>query len=134
MLVMSIGGASGPLFGSMLMAMGEACANDKVDKESLIQMLEAGVEAVKKRGKSDVGDKTMIDVLAPVAETVKREGSIEAVKKAALEATQKTKNMKANKGRAAFLGERSIGHIDPGARSSALLILATCEVMENSDD
>jgi len=125
-LVMKVGGASGPLYGSALLAMGKAVTG-WADPTA---MLQAGVEAVKARGKSDVGAKTMLDVLVPVADTLVAGGDTTRLRAAAAEGLEATRPMLATKGRAAFLGERSIGHLDPGARSSALLVGAVCDVLE----
>jgi len=122
-LVMNVGGASGPLYGSLLMAMGKAGGS-----------IDAGVAAVKKRGKSDRGEKTMLDVLIPVQiawadackECLPLVQALERVKQAAKDGLESTRPLKATKGRAAFLGERSIGHLDPGAYSSFLLVDAIC--------
>src|SRR5262249_54515624 len=90
----------------------------------------AAIEAVKARGKSDAGQKTMLDVLVPVhAELAKGgDGLAARVKACAVEAAAATIPMKALRGRASFLGDRSIGHMDPGARSSSLMIAAVCGV------
>jgi dihydroxyacetone kinase-like protein len=102
-------------------------------------MLEAGIAAVRRRGKSDRGEKTMLDVLCPVAETLRRVADSDQpvdvgtrVVAAAADALHRTSYIKATKGRASFLGERSVGHIDPGACSSALLIGAVVRVLEES--
>ncbi len=130
-LVMKIGGASGPLYGSLLMAMGKAAKEMPRDAAGVATMLAAGIEAVKARGKSDGGAKTMLDVLIPVQQAFARGGaSFAQICAAADAALAATKDMRATKGRAAFLGERSIGHLDPGARSSALMIHAVCDVLE----
>jgi phosphoenolpyruvate---glycerone phosphotransferase subunit DhaL len=129
-LVMKVGGASGPLYGSLLMAMGKAGEAAPRDTRALAQVVAAGVEAVKARGKSDVGAKTMLDVLAPVQAALAEGGDVAAVRAAADAGLAATKAMRATKGRAAFLGERSVGHLDPGARSSALLVHAVCDVLE----
>ena len=127
-LVMKVGGASGPLYGSLLMAMGKAGADD------LATMLDEGIAAVKRRGRSDIGAKTMLDVLVPALEALSagaadRQALIAQVRAAAEEGLAATRDMKATRGRASYLGERSIGHLDPGARSSALLIAAVCDVL-----
>ena len=135
-LVMRVGGASGPLYGSLLMAMGKAGAPQ--DVAGVAAAFEAGIEAVKKRGRSDVGAKTMLDVLVPTLGALQAGaadgvaiGELSAKLRAvAEEALAATAPMRATKGRASFLGERSIGHLDPGARSSALLIEAVCDVLE----
>ena len=131
-LVMKVGGASGPLYGSLLMDMGKAIDALPGSQDAVAMMLDAGVEAVKKRGKSDAGAKTMLDVLVPVQAAIAGGADIDGVRRATDEALESTRNMLATKGRAAFLGERSIGHLDPGARSSALLIHTVCDVLEDS--
>jgi dihydroxyacetone kinase-like protein len=100
-------------------------------------MLGLGIEAVKKRGRSDVGAKTMLDVLVPVldglqsgaADSAAAGALIDRMRAVAADALAATGPMLATKGRASFLGERSIGHLDPGARSSALLIDSVCDVL-----
>ena len=91
-------------------------------------MLDAAIAAVKARGKADIGQKTMLDVLVPVQQAVASGGSPAAVAARANEAADATVPMKATRGRASFLGDRSIGHMDPGARSSALIVgaVAAC--------
>jgi dihydroxyacetone kinase-like protein len=129
-LVMNVGGASGPLYGSLLMGMGKASAEAPRDGAGIAAVFGEGIEAVKKRGKSDAGAKTMLDVLIPVHAVLADGGGIAEIRAAADESLAATKDMLATKGRAAFLGERSIGHLDPGARSSALLIHAVCDALE----
>lgn len=127
-LIASIGGASGPLLGSMLMAFGSAGPRMPETLPEVAAMLRAGVEAVKARGKSDVGAKTMIDVLEPVTAFVEAGGGVTpaALASVAHRSATATIGMVATKGRAAFLGERSRGHKDPGAASAALIIEAVC--------
>lgn len=129
-LVMKVGGASGPLYGSLLMSMGKASDAPPQDLAALADVVQAGVEAVKTRGKSDAGAKTMLDVLIPVQQALAEGGGVAAVRTAADAGLAATRDMLATKGRASFLGERSIGHLDPGARSSALLVHAICDVLE----
>ena len=133
-LVTTVGGASGPLYGSLLMSMGKAAASEPSDRASVAAVFAEGVEAVKRRGKSDVGAKTMLDVLVPVLEALQgADGDpLAAARKAADDGLESTRNMLATKGRASFLGERSVGHLDPGARSSALLVHLLCDVIEES--
>ena len=134
-LVMSVGGASGPLYGSLLMAMGKQIAgNLPRNAGEAAAMLAAGVEAVKARGRSDVGAKTMLDVLVPVMDALaeKPDDPLAAARKAADDGLAATRSMLATKGRASFLGERSVGHLDPGARSSALLVHCVCDVLEDA--
>ena len=132
-LVMTVGGASGPLYGSFFMAAGEALARKQLP-EDLADVFGSGVGAVSARGRSHAGEKTMLDVLIPIQETLKAgAGSpdlIERVRSTASEAMARTAPMQATKGRASFLGPRSIGHIDPGARSSCVLINAVCSTLE----
>lgn len=131
-LVMKVGGASGPLYGSLLMGMAKAA---KAGHDIEGQLAE-GIAAVKKRGKSDIGAKTMLDVLVPVQATMKEHRDLSppelimAVRQTVDEARETTKDMLATRGRASFLGERSIGYYDPGATSSQLLINAICDVLE----
>jgi dihydroxyacetone kinase-like protein len=129
-LVMKVGGASGPLYGSLLMAMGKAATDEPKNAAGIGAIFAAGIDAVKSRGKSDAGAKTMLEVLIPVQAALAKGGSIADIRAAADAGLASTKNMLATKGRAAFLGERSIGHLDPGARSSALLIHTICDVLE----
>ena len=138
-LVMKVGGASGPLYGSLSMAMGKAVP-DAAGGQDVATMLAAGIAAVKARGKADAGEKTMLDVLVPVQEALQAElaaghdraALLQALKAKAAAAAEATKDLKATKGRASFLGERSVGHVDPGARSSALLIATLCDQLARS--
>jgi phosphoenolpyruvate---glycerone phosphotransferase subunit DhaL len=130
-LVMKVGGASGPLYGTLFMALGKSLT-DEVSREQIADAFAVAIDAVKARGKSDVGQKTMLDVFGPVL-GVLREGGDDLtarLKATARLAAEKTVPMKAIRGRASFLGERSIGHMDPGARSSALIVDAVADVME----
>lgn len=111
-LLSTVGGASGPLYGSAFMGMAKQAANDENDAAVI---LKAGLEGIQKRGKAVTGEKTMVDVWVPVIEALESgELTIETIQ----EAVNNTKDMKATKGRASYLGDRSIGHIDPGATSS----------------
>lgn len=130
-LVMKVGGASGPLYGSALIAMGKAAPRPPADAAAAAEMLDAGIAAIRMRGKSDAGAKTMLDVLVPAQSALAAEG-IGGARAAADAGLEATRPMRATKGRAAFLGERSVGHLDPGARSSALLIHAVCDVVEGT--
>ena len=130
-LVMKVGGASGPLYGTLFLTLGKSLA-DEVTHEQIGDAFAAAIEAVKARGKSDVGQKTMLDVLFPVLGVLREGGAGLPVrlKATAREAAEKTIPMRAIRGRASFLGERSIGHMDPGARSSELIVDAVADVME----
>ena len=130
-LVMKVGGASGPLYGSLFMALGKALP-EQAGRAGLAQAFAAAVEAVKARGKSDVGQKTMIDVLVP-ALAVLQDTAVDLPVRlcsAAQQAATATIPVRALRGRASFLGERSVGHMDPGARSASLMICAVMDVME----
>ncbi|MBC1450384.1 dihydroxyacetone kinase subunit L [Listeria welshimeri] len=120
-MVSKVGGASGPLYGTAFLNMSKAVDSDTIDAIGLTKVIEAGLEGIEKRGKSHAGEKTMIDVWEPVVHALHQEDLTDDVVDAAL---QKTKDLKATKGRASYLGERSIGHLDPGAYSSALLFHA----------
>ena len=136
-----IGGSSGALFGTLFMTMAK-CSNidEGIDYKKAIDMFAYGVESVKERGKADVGEKTMMDVLIPVANCLKQgienNKDLEYLMREAIETAEKgmlsTKDLLATKGRASFLGERSKGHIDPGARSSQLMIKTVCKSILNS--
>jgi len=131
-----IGGSSGALFGTLFMTMAKGENIDEgVDYKKAIEIFAQGVEAVKQRGKADVGEKTMMDVLIPVAnclqDGVQNNKDINEILTEVVQVAEKgmlsTKNLLATKGRASFLGERAKGHIDPGARSSQLMIKTVCE-------
>lgn len=131
-LVMSVGGASGPLFGSCLLGFGGAADAFPASQAQTAAMLRGGVEAVKKRGKSDAGAKTLLDVLVPLLRLLEETPGVSParVREAAAQFARDTEGMVASKGRAAFLGPRSAGHIDPGAQSTALIVGAVCDVLE----
>jgi len=133
-LVMTVGGASGPLYGSFFLAVGDALSRHKRLPEDLAEVFGSGVGAVSARGRSQPGEKTMLDVLVPVLETLQAEAGrpdlIARVRAKASEAVARTVPMQATKGRASYLGARSVGHIDPGARSSCLLVHAVCNTLE----
>jgi len=132
-LVMKVGGASGPLYGSLFMGMGKKLGERPATIELLPEIFGAGVEAVAARGKSTTGEKTMLDVLSPVLDAVRSTRPLRAdlVREAAALAAQSTIPMRATKGRASFLGERSVGHMDPGARSSEIMIETLCQFLES---
>ncbi|MDX8466465.1 dihydroxyacetone kinase subunit DhaL [Mesorhizobium sp. VK23B] len=130
-LVMTVGGASGPLFGTLLMALGKEVPAAP-DRAALTMALGKAIEAVSARGKSQPGQKTMLDVLQPVYEALAQGKTANEIADAADQAADATVPMKALRGRASFLGERSIGHMDAGARSTALLVRAIAEAIEGS--
>jgi dihydroxyacetone kinase-like protein len=130
-LVMKVGGASGPLYGTLFLSLGKSLA-DEVSREQVADAFAAAIDAVRARGKSEAGQKTMLDVFFPVLAVLREggEGIPARLKVAARTAAESTIPMKAIRGRASFLGERSIGHMDPGARSSELIVDAVADVME----
>ncbi len=128
-LVMTVGGASGAIFGTAFMAAGKVLPEAPA-RADVLAALEAAVIAVQARGKAEPGQKTMLDVLVPVAAAL-RSGELDLAA-AANRAAQATAVMQAVRGRASFLGERSIGHIDAGARSAAILIAAIAQSVEEA--
>ena len=128
-LVMTVGGASGPLFGTLFMALGKEISEEP-DRANLAAAFGKAIEAVAARGKSQVGQKTMLDVLQPVHEALSQGKTGSQIADAADRAADATVPMKALRGRASFLGDRSIGHMDAGARSTALLVRAVVETIE----
>lgn len=142
-LVSNVGGASGPLYGTAFMKAGMGCiGKEAVDVEDFIKMLEAALEGIKMRGKAIRGEKTMIDALEPALDAMKKakeEGlpSLEILKlgkDAALVGMEYTKTILATKGRASYLGERSIGHQDAGATSSYCMLNTVYETVKNMMD
>jgi len=129
-LVMKVGGASGPLYGTLFMALGKEMPAEPSLGDAA-RAFAIAIAAVKARGKSEVGQKTMLDVLAPAHAALAQGGADlrHRLRETAQRAAEATGPMKALRGRASFLGERSIGHIDPGARSSALMITAVVETL-----
>lgn len=128
-LVMTVGGASGPLFGTMLMTLGKELG-ETPDRAAFASAFAKAVDAVATRGKSQQGQKTLLDVLYPVSAALAQGKSGEEIAALAAGAADATVPVKATRGRASFLGERSIGHMDPGARSVSLLIAAVAPVLE----
>lgn len=130
-LLSTVGGAAGPLYGGFFLALARVSAGKQsLNKEELLQCLREGLADIQRRGKAQRGDKTMVDALAPALETLAAtpDRDITSGTKAAAEtagnAAEATIPMLARKGRASYLGERSIGHQDPGATSSSLLLQA----------
>lgn len=130
-LVSKVGGSSGPLYGTAFMKAGVTIgAKNEIGLSDFLGALEAGVEGVKARGKSTTGEKTMLDAMVPALDAMKEQQAAGADVKHVLEAgvqaaetgVEETKPMVATKGRASYLGERSIGHQDPGATSFSLLL------------
>jgi dihydroxyacetone kinase-like protein len=126
-LVMKVGGASGPLYGTLFMALGK-----EIGTADVAGALAQAIAAVQARGKSQEGQKTMLDVLAPVQRAVAAGGAdlLARLPGIADRAAFATVPLQAVRGRASFLGERSVGHMDPGARSAALIVAAVCAALE----
>jgi len=140
-LVSTVGGASGPLYGTAFMRAGQVVqGKNELSEEDIVKIFEAALDGIKQRGKAEAGDKTMIDSIEPAYKALKEslENNIvlpEALNRAAnaaKEGMEYTKNISARKGRASYLGERSIGHLDPGATSAYLMIKTFCDVVNLS--
>ena len=132
----TVGGSSGALFATLLINMSKKYNSELTNQKNIASMFTEGVEAMKKRGKADLGEKTMLDVLIPVSIELQKLSDHEDVKYIAKKIKEVAKNgmlstedLIATKGRASYLGERSKGHIDPGARSSQLAIEAICNTI-----
>ena len=119
-LISKVGGASGPLYGSAFMGMAKA----EKDSKDLSEVIQAGLDMIQKRGKAVPGEKTMVDVWSGIPVSL-QSGDLTHEKIGSL--VEATKDLKATKGRASYVGERSIGHIDPGSASSGLLFEALLE-------
>jgi dihydroxyacetone kinase-like protein len=128
-LVMKVGGASGPLVGTFFMELGKALP-EQPTRADLVTAADKAIAAVKARGRSEAGQKTLLDVLVPVQAIFAAGGDATAIAAEAMEAAERTTPMLATRGRASFLGERSIGHMDPGSRSASLLIGAAVTTLE----
>jgi dihydroxyacetone kinase-like protein len=138
-LVSTVGGASGPLYGTFFLRMATAAGEvDSLDGPAFAKALHAGLEGVVARGKAEAGDKTMFDALAPAVEALDRSmaagaplaEALRAATAAAENGRDATIPMLARKGRASYLGERSVGHQDPGATSTALLVAAAATALD----
>jgi len=136
-LIRTVGGASGPLYGTFFMRASAVCAHKaELGPAEVVALFEAGLEGVLQRGKAELNDKTMVDAQKPALEAMKQalaEGAdIQTILQkgvaAAEEGVKNTIPLQARKGRASYLGERSIGHQDPGATSSYLLLKAAADL------
>ena len=141
-LVSTVGGAGGPLYGTLFLQMGTAVSGkDELGPDDWAAALEAGIAGVQARGKAEPGDKTMIDALIPgrdalksaLAEGASFEDALRQSADAAGQGMRDTIPLVARKGRASYLGERSAGHQDPGATSSHLLLEAAAETWSGSE-
>ena len=137
-LALSAGAAAGPLYGTAFMEAGKVVEGKAdVGLEELTKMLEAAKGGVKKRGKAEVGEKTMLDTIHPALESLKEslyknlslKDALQQMKKAAKEGMESTRDLISQKGRSSRLGERTRGHIDPGAASSYLIIEAAVDFL-----
>lgn len=127
-LLSTMGGASGSLFGTLFISMSKALSGkSEFNQQQFAEVFLAGVEAVKKRGKAEAGEKTMLDTLIPVAGSMVQGIAMDDICSVAIVGMESTREMKATKGRASYLEDKSIGHIDAGARTSQLMICAIVE-------
>ncbi len=124
----TIGGSSGPVFGTLMVTLAKELPTAPKAAD-LALALDAGIKALTRLGKAEVGQKTLLDVLAPVQQLLASggDGMVERVRQCANDSAQATAAMDAIKGRASFLGDRALGHVDPGSRSMALIIGAVCD-------
>ncbi len=136
----TVGGAAGPLYATAFENAGHACKDDmKLTAANVYTVLHAAVEAIKRRGRSDKGAKTMLDVLIPIEECFDpaKAGDktlfqcLADAATASREGVEYTKTIAATKGRASYVGERSIGHPDPGAVSSRIMLMAVYDFLQN---
>jgi dihydroxyacetone kinase-like protein len=139
-LLSTIGGASGPLISSFFLSMSKSLKGiEQPNRTNFAAAFSAGVEAIKSRGKADLGEKTMLDTLIPVSRLLIRLNEADAslidlcnaAKEEATQGMLATRDMIATKGRAHFLGDRAIGHIDPGSKTCEVAIHAVCDLMIN---
>ncbi len=137
-LVSTVGGASGPLYGTAFMKAGNACkGKTELSDKDFANAMEAAIEGIKMRGKSTEGEKTMLDALCPahralteaLADSKDLRDAVDSAIEAAAKGVEYTKTIIATKGRASYLGERSIGHQDPGATSSLFMLQAMAGVL-----
>ena len=126
----TVGGSSGPVFGTLMVTLGKELPEQPAAAD-LAKALAAGIAALSRLGKVEVGHKTLLDVLDPVQKVLAAGGDdlVARVKQCAFDSAQATAAMDAIKGRASFLGDRALGHVDPGSRSMALIIGALCDTL-----
>lgn len=126
-MISKVGGSSGQLYGSAFVSMSKASVGkEELNYDEIVELLEKGFQGIQRVGKIQVGDKTMLDMWSPAVEYLKMNKlTVDVIEKI----KQETATLQAKKGRASYLGERSIGHIDPGAASSSLLFKALLEVI-----
>ena len=126
----SIGGSSGPVFGTFLVTLGKELPAQPASAD-LARAMDVGIKALTRLGKAEVGQKTLLDVLDPVRRVMEAGGPglVARVRECALASATATAQIEATRGRASFLGERALGHVDPGSRSMALIIGAICDTL-----
>ncbi len=126
----TVGGSSGPVFGTLLVTLGKELP-PQPQAADLARALAAGIAALSRLGKVEVGQKTLLDVLDPVQKVLASGGGdmVARVRQCAHDSAAATAHMDAIKGRASFLGDRALGHVDPGSRSMALIIDAVCDTL-----
>ena len=124
----TIGGSSGPVFGTLMVTLSKELP-DAPKADDLARALAAGIAALTKLGKAEVGQKTLLDVLAPVQAVLADGGDdlVARVRQCAFDSATATAHIAATRGRASFLGDRALGHVDPGSRSVSLVIAAVCD-------
>ena len=136
-LLSAVGGASGSLYGTFFIALSKATHAEPLNLQSFADIFTHGVDALKQRGKAEAGEKTMLDVFIPVADYLRTAAAnfialpdvLDNVPRVAIAGMESTRDMLATKGRASFLQERSLGHIDAGAKTGQLMICAIVEVL-----
>jgi phosphoenolpyruvate---glycerone phosphotransferase subunit DhaL len=126
----TVGGSSGPVFGTLMVTLGKELP-PQPGAADLARALDAGIAALSRLGRVQVGQKTLLDVLDPVQKVLAAGGDdlVARVRRCAHDSAQATARMDATKGRASFLGDRALGHVDPGSRSMALIIAAVCDTL-----
>ena len=140
-LMSAVGGASGSLYATLFISLSKNACERSIDLQSFAELFALAVDAVKRRGKAETGEKTMLDVLVPVADALKQDAAdgkqlsaiLDHVCQVVETGVEATREMLATKGRASFLGERSRGHIDAGAKTAQLMIEAVVGVLKKID-
>ncbi|MDY5600172.1 MAG: dihydroxyacetone kinase subunit DhaL [Schaalia hyovaginalis] len=139
-LMSTVGGAAGPLYGTAFLRAAKAATEEPLSAQGVVAVVAAALEGIQARGKADRGEKTMVDAWAPAMDAAKASVEagdealdvLKAAAAAAAEGAAATEALKATKGRASYLGERSIGHLDPGAISSSIILAKAVEAAEES--
>ncbi|MDC4233174.1 dihydroxyacetone kinase subunit DhaL [Actinomyces sp. B33] len=137
-LMSTVGGAAGPLYGTAFLRAAKSCAVEPLTGAGVADLIAAALEGIQARGKAERGEKTMVDAWGPAADAARAAADagldgpavLRAAADAAEEGARATEPMKATKGRASYLGERSIGHLDPGSASSAMILVQAARAAE----